>query len=104
MTLFHFVVPTGNYSCVVTPYDFAEPAHIAVHVLNNGSGHPEAIQHGKRSTGDFSANSSHKSNSSSVFISTLILLYVVTLIMSTAISDEEDDVRRVGTHKNNNIE
>lgn len=42
---------TGNYSCLTSPYDFAEPAHIAVHVLlKDGGGHPEAIQHsGKRS-------------------------------------------------------
>lgn len=41
----------GNYSCLTSPYDFAEPAHIAVHVLlKDGGGHPEAIQHsGKRS-------------------------------------------------------
>lgn len=50
VSLSHTLPPLpGNYSCV---YDAAEPAHVAVHVLPNG-GHPAAIQHGKRSAGDF---------------------------------------------------
>jgi len=53
---------SGNYSCVVTPADFAEAAHVAVHVLPNG-GHTAAIQHGKRST-DFGSVVSSSSSSS----------------------------------------
>ncbi|XP_074593225.1 uncharacterized protein LOC141848969 [Brevipalpus obovatus] len=40
---------SGNYSCVPAN---AEPAHIAVHVLNN-SGQPAAMQHEKRSAESF---------------------------------------------------
>ncbi|RWS17730.1 kin of IRRE-like protein 3 [Dinothrombium tinctorium] len=45
---------SGNYSCVPSN---AEPAHIAVHVLNNG-GNPAAMQHGKRSAAELITNDS----------------------------------------------
>ena len=49
LSSFSIPVFSGNYSCVS---DAAEAAHVAVHV-SPSDGHPAAIQHGKRSAGDF---------------------------------------------------
>lgn len=73
---------TGNYSCVVTPYEFAKAAHVAVHVLPNG-GHTAAIQHNtqhdKRSpTGEDTPSSSGASSATSlvIFTSKSILVFL----------------------------
>lgn len=69
----------GNYSCVPSN---ALAAHIAVHVLNSGS--PAAMQHGKRSAGEFVAGRAPSAYQPMTLVVLLLPLITLGLLSSAA--------------------